>query len=74
MAREPGEPAREPIELRTLDDRERVGLVGRMGQQQRSGVLDERDVASFRERQRLVDKQAFDLMAARYATDMASKK
>jgi hypothetical protein len=31
------------------------------------GILNERAVASFAERQRLVDKQAFDLMEARYA-------
>jgi hypothetical protein len=36
------------------------------------GVLDERAVTSFAERQRLVDKPAFDLMAARYAADAAS--
>jgi len=32
-----------------------------------NGVLDECAVTSFAERQRLVDKQAFDLMAVRYA-------
>jgi 2-methylisocitrate lyase-like PEP mutase family enzyme len=31
------------------------------------GVLDERAVASFAERQRLVDKAAFDAMETRYA-------
>jgi len=31
------------------------------------GVLDEHAVTSFAERQRLVDKPAFDLMEARYA-------
>ncbi len=31
------------------------------------GVLDERAVASFAERQRLVDKAAFDAMEVRYA-------
>jgi hypothetical protein len=37
------------------------------------GVLDERAVTSFAERQRLVDKQAFDLMEARYAARAASE-
>ena len=37
------------------------------------GVLDERAVTSFAERQRLVDKQAFDLMEARYAAHTASE-
>jgi 2-methylisocitrate lyase-like PEP mutase family enzyme len=36
------------------------------------GVLDEQTVASFAERQRLVGKQAFDLMEARYAAHAAS--
>src|SRR6201996_5113466 len=37
-----------------------------------NGVLDERAVTSFEERQRLVDKQAFDLMESRYAAHAAS--
>jgi hypothetical protein len=37
------------------------------------GVLDESAVTSFAERQRLVDKQTFDLMEARYATHAASE-
>jgi hypothetical protein len=37
------------------------------------GVLDERTVTSFAERQRLVDKQAFDLMETRYAAHAAGK-
>ena len=37
------------------------------------GVLDERAVTSFGERQRLVDKQAFDLMEARYAAHAEGK-
>ena len=36
-------------------------------------VLDERAVTSFAERQRLVDKRAFDLMEARYAAHAASE-
>jgi hypothetical protein len=36
------------------------------------GVLNERAVTSFAERQRLVDKPAFDLMEARYAAHGAS--
>jgi 2-methylisocitrate lyase-like PEP mutase family enzyme len=36
------------------------------------GILDERGVTSFAERQRLVDKQAFDLLEARYAAHTAS--
>jgi 2-methylisocitrate lyase-like PEP mutase family enzyme len=38
-----------------------------------SGVLDESQVTSFAERQRLVGKPAFDLMEARYAAEAASK-
>jgi hypothetical protein len=37
------------------------------------GVLDEHAVTSFAERQRLVDKPAFDLMEARYAARAASE-
>jgi len=37
------------------------------------GVLDERAVTSFAERQRLVDKPAYDLMEARYATHAADE-
>jgi 2-methylisocitrate lyase-like PEP mutase family enzyme len=37
------------------------------------GVLDERAVTSFAERQRLVGKPAFDLMEARYAAHAASE-
>jgi len=37
------------------------------------GVLDECAVTSFAERQRLVDKEAFDLMEARYAAHGASE-
>ena len=37
------------------------------------GILNERTVTSFAERQRLVDKQAFDLMKARYAALAASE-
>jgi hypothetical protein len=33
-----------------------------------TGVLDEASVTSFEERQRLVDKPAYDAMEARYAT------
>ena len=36
-------------------------------------VLDERTVTSFAERQRLVDKQTFDLMETRYAAHAAGK-
>jgi hypothetical protein len=38
-----------------------------------NGVLDERAVTSFAERQRLVDKPSYDLMEARYAAHAASK-
>jgi hypothetical protein len=37
------------------------------------GILNERAVTSFAERQRLVDKQAFDLMEARYAAHAAGE-
>ena len=37
------------------------------------GILNERAVTSFAERQRLVDKQAFDLMGARYAAHAVSE-
>ena len=38
------------------------------------GVLDECAVTSFAERQRLVDKEAFDLMEARYAAHATTSK
>ena len=37
------------------------------------GVLDEHAIMSFAERQRQVDKQAFDLMEARHAAHAASE-
>jgi 2-methylisocitrate lyase-like PEP mutase family enzyme len=49
------------------------GMQSTLSALKEKGVLDERAVTSFAERQRLVDKQAFDLMEARYAAHAASK-
>ncbi len=43
------------------------GMQSTLATLKEKSVLDERAVTSFAERQRLVDKQAFDLMEARYA-------
>src|ERR1700756_5178868 len=43
------------------------GMQSTLSALKEKGVLDERAVTSFAERQRLVDKPAFDLMEARYA-------
>jgi len=50
-----------------------LGMQSTLSALKQKGVLDERAVTSFAERQRLVDKQAFDLMAARYAAHVASR-
>jgi len=50
------------------------GMQSTLSVLKQKGVLDERAVTSFAERQRLVGKQAFDLMEARYATHAASKR
>ena len=47
------------------------GMQSTLSMLREKGVLDERAVTSFAERQRLVDKQAFDLMEARYAAHAA---
>jgi 2-methylisocitrate lyase-like PEP mutase family enzyme len=44
-----------------------LGMQTALGALKTQGVLDERAVASFAERQRLVDKAAFDAMETRYA-------
>lgn len=44
------------------------GMQSTLSMLKQKGVLSERAVTSFAERQRLVDKQAFDLMEARYAS------
>jgi 2-methylisocitrate lyase-like PEP mutase family enzyme len=49
------------------------GMQSTLSALKEKGVLDERAVTSFAERQRLVDKQAFDLMEARYAAHATSK-
>ena len=49
------------------------GMQSTLSALKEKGVLDERAVTSFAERQRLVDKQAFDLMEARYAAHAASE-
>ena len=49
------------------------GMQSTLSALKEKGVLDERAVTSFVERQRLVDKQAFDLMEARYAAHPANK-
>ena len=49
------------------------GMQSTLSALKEKGVLDERAVTSFAERQRLVDKQAFDLMEARYAESTASE-
>ena len=49
------------------------GMQATLSALKEKGVLDERAVTSFAERQRLVDKQAFDLMEARYAAHAASE-
>jgi 2-methylisocitrate lyase-like PEP mutase family enzyme len=49
------------------------GMQSTLSTLKQKGVLDERAVTSFAERQRLVDKQAFDLMEARYAAHAASE-
>ena len=48
------------------------GMQSTLSMLREKGVLDERAVTSFAERQRLVDKQAFDLMDARYTAHAAS--
>jgi hypothetical protein len=47
------------------------GMQSTLSTLKQRGVLDERAVTSFAERQRLVDKQGFDLMEARYAAHRA---
>ena len=49
------------------------GMQSTLSSLKEKGVLDERTVTSFAERQRLVDKQAFDLMETRYAAHAAGK-
>src|SRR6202043_2065438 len=49
------------------------GMQSTLSALKEKGVLDERAVTSFAEPQRLVDKQAFDLMEARYAAHATSK-
>jgi 2-methylisocitrate lyase-like PEP mutase family enzyme len=49
------------------------GMQSTLSTLKQKGVLDEHAVTSFAERQRLVDKQAFDLMEARYAAHTASE-
>ena len=49
------------------------GMQSTLSALKEKGVLDERAVTSFAERQRLVDKQAFDLMEARYAAHAAGE-
>ena len=49
------------------------GMQSTLSTLKEKGVLNERAVTSFAERQRLVDKQAFDLMEARYAAHAASE-
>lgn len=49
------------------------GMQSTLSALKEKGVLDERAVTSFAERQRLVNKQAFDLMEARYAAHAASE-
>ena len=48
------------------------GMQSTLSALKEKGVLDERAVTSFAERQRLVDKPAFDLLEARYAAHAAS--
>jgi 2-methylisocitrate lyase-like PEP mutase family enzyme len=43
------------------------GMQSTLSTLKQNGVLDESAVTSFAERQRLVGKQAFDLLGARYA-------
>ena len=49
------------------------GMQSALSTLKEKGGLNERAVTSFAERQRLVDKQAFDLMEARYAAHAASE-
>jgi len=49
------------------------GMQSTLSALKEKGVLDERAVTSFAERQRLVDKQAFDFMEARYAAHAVSE-
>ena len=49
------------------------GMQSTLSALKEKGVLDERAVTSFAERQRLVDKRAFDLMETRYAARAASE-
>ena len=49
------------------------GMQSTLSTLKEKGILNERAVTSFAERQRLVDKQAFDLMEARYAAHAASE-
>jgi hypothetical protein len=48
------------------------GMQTTLSMLKQKGVLDARAVTSFTERQRLVDKQAFDFMEARYAAHTAN--
>ena len=47
------------------------GMQSMLATLKEKGVLDEYDVTSFAERQRLVGKRAFDLLEARYAAHRA---
>lgn len=49
------------------------GMQSTLSTLKQRGVLDERAVTSFTERQRVVGKQAFDLMEARYAAHAVSR-
>ena len=49
------------------------GMLSTLSALKEKGVLDGRAITSFAERQRLVDKPAFDLMEARYAAHAASE-
>jgi hypothetical protein len=49
------------------------GMQSTLSSLKEKGALDERIVTSFAERQRLVDKQAFDLLETRYAAHTAGK-
>ena len=50
------------------------GMQSTLSTLKQRGVLDESAVTSFTERQRLVNKQAFDLMEARHAAHAVSEK
>jgi hypothetical protein len=49
------------------------GMQSTLSTLKEKGILNERAVTSFAERQRLVDKRAFDLMEARYSAHAASE-